>query len=529
LKPLDGWLHGFVYKILRKRICRQKEDHFMNTSSEMGTPPVAMDAGFIEAVIGYARIRRCTAGTELIATGEAADCFYYVEKGTFEVSYQAQQTPIVVALIGTGDFFGEVGFFDQLARTRTVRALVEADVRVFDREVMGRIKARDPFLYSTFLEVLLAMLSRRFRQVLSDRVPLTAYAASLSTGKEHFKGVQAIPADLLGTADWQTINREIEAFKGAMFDVGYHLQREEGGRISEALGHKGLAVLDAFNEKLIRFAELIEAAPAARMMWGYVFKEAFPYLMRSRFCERAYYKPKGYAGDFFMIEMIYRNQPEGDGKLGMLIDMWALEQIPCKAVRGRRRLLRRLLDSLCRERLQGNAPIRIMNLACGPTRELFDLIAACDYSQRIDALCIDIDAEALAFANRNVNPGQHKASIRFMNENVIKWALGRIKHDFGLQDIIYSSGLCDYLDDRLLVAMITRCYSQLKPGGVLIIGNFAPSNPHRYFMDHLLYWRLIYRTMDNMKALFADTPFGDNVQILSEEEHVNLFALAHKV
>jgi extracellular factor (EF) 3-hydroxypalmitic acid methyl ester biosynthesis protein len=500
----------------------------MNTIPVLETAPAPMDAALKESIVGYAAARRYAAGTDLISTGETSDCFYYVEQGTFEVSYQSQQTPIVVALIGAGEFFGEVGFFDRLPRTRNIRAVVDAELRIFDRAVMERIKARDPLLYGSFLEVLLGLVSRRFRQVLSDRGPLSAYAASLSTGKEHFKGLQTLPADLLGTTDWQTINREIEAFKAAMFDVGYQLQREEGAEISKGLCQQGLAVLDAFNAKLIRFADLIKAGPAAPVIWGYVFKEAFPYLMRSRFCERAYYKPKGYAGDFFMIEMIYRNLPEGDGKLGKLIDMWALEQVPCKAVRGRRHLLHRLLDKLCRERLAGDGPIRVMNLACGPSRELFDLLAACDYSRRIDALCIDIDSEALQFADSKVNPGDCQAKIRFMNENVIKWALGRIKHDFGPQDIIYSSGLCDYLDDRLLTALIARCHAQLKPGGVLVIGNFAPSNPHRYFMDFLLYWRLIYRNGDDLKALFARTPFGDDVEILAEQEQVNLFALARR-
>jgi hypothetical protein len=34
-----------------------------------------------------------------------------------------------------------------------------------------------------------------------------------------------------------------------------------------------------------------------------------------------------------------------------------------------------------------------------------------------------------------------------MNENLIKWALGKIDRDFGFHDIIYSAGLTDYLND----------------------------------------------------------------------------------
>ena len=63
------------------------------------------------------------------------------------------------------------------------------------------------------------------------------------------------------------------------------------------------------------------------VMWGYVFKEIFPYFMRSRFAERAYFKPKGYAGDFLMMEHIYADTPKGEGKLGEIVDASCLHVI----------------------------------------------------------------------------------------------------------------------------------------------------------------------------------------------------------
>ncbi|MCD6295156.1 MAG: hypothetical protein J7M20_09630 [Deltaproteobacteria bacterium] len=96
-----------------------------------------------------------------------------------------------------------------------------------------------------------------------------------------------------------------------------------------------------------------------------------------------------------------------------------------------------------------------------------------------------------------------------MNENIVKWALGRVRHNFGPQDIIYSSGLTDYLDNRLFVKLIDRCYEQLRDEGVLIIGNFGPNNPNRQFMDHMLHWRLMHRDVRELKAIFKQTAFGD--------------------
>jgi extracellular factor (EF) 3-hydroxypalmitic acid methyl ester biosynthesis protein len=481
----------------------------------------------IQLVLPFAEQRFCENDRELIATGQQSHCFYYVEKGTFEVSYTTRKTPIVVALIGAGNIFGEIGYFDCMTRMRNIRAVEDSHVRVFDESTMAAIRDHDPEVYADFMEVLLRSVCYRFRQVLADRGPLSAYAALLSTGREQFRGLQPLPADLLGSSAWQQISLQVEEFKAVLFDISYRLQKDEGEAIPPDLVADGEAALDAFNAQVRQYGGGMSAEDA-QLMWGYVFKELFPYFMRSRFAERAYYKPKGFAGDFKMIEHIYRMTPEGDGKLGRLIDGWLLKQVPPQAVRNRRRLLCDLIDRLCRERLNGGRFLRIMNMACGPCRELFDLLARCDYSRYIDALCIDIDAEALQYANRYVNTAPHQASVRFMQENVIKWALGRARQDFGPQDIIYSSGLCDYLDRRLVIRLIERCHDQLNTGGALIIGNFTPANPDRPFMDNIMYWRLIHRDKSEMRQLFAETSFGDRIELITEERGVNLFAVAVK-
>ncbi len=486
---------------------------------------VPSNPDLIQKVLPFAKAVDCPAGNTLIATGEGADCFYYVESGKFEVSYRAQQTRIVVALIGADSFFGEIGFFDHLSRTRHVKAIENAVLRVFNASVMAAIRENDPNVYADFLHHLLGLVCRRFRQVLADRGPLSAYAASLSTGREHFQGLRALPADLVSSAQWQRVSGQIEDFKAALFDIAYRLQKDSGEQISPELLADGEKVLEAFKHQVRHYQQdlSLEHRP---LMWGYVFKELFPYFMRSRFAERAYYKPKGYAGDFMMMELIYRQEPDGDGKLGCLIDDWLLKQVPPQAVRNRRRLMHQLLDTICRQKLDNDQSIQMMNLACGPSRELFDLLEKCDYSHRINALCIDIDPEALQYVNQQVNSGAHQANIRLMHENVIKWALGRANQDLGPQDIIYCSGLCDYLDHRLMLRLINRCHSQLVHGGVLILGNFSPANPDRLFMDNLLYWQLIYRDERDLKKIFADSAFGSQMEVVSEEQGVNLFAVA---
>jgi len=80
----------------------------------------------------------------------------------------------------------------------------------------------------------------------------------------------------------------------------------------------------------------------------------------------------------------------------------------------------------------------------------------------------------------------------------------------------------------MFVKMIDRCHAQLKPGGVLVLGNFGLDNPNRNIMDHLLHWSLIYRDEDTLRDLFSQSRFEGDIQVITEAQGINLFAVATK-
>ncbi|OPY79324.1 MAG: DNA-binding transcriptional dual regulator Crp [Syntrophorhabdus sp. PtaU1.Bin153] len=482
----------------------------------------------IRALLPFSRSLHYRDGEEVIVKGAESRYLYYVEKGILEVSHTIDDTRIVVAIIGSASFFGEIGFFDGTSRVRDIRATEDSVIRVFDTESMDHLRQENPALYGDFVTALARSICGKFRRILEEREPLTAYAASLSTGRRAFMEAKPIPSALLHTRDWQFVNRMVEDFKTSFFDLSHQLQKDDGFETPDPLQEQCFRVMDAFNDRLQETALILKDDESADYLWGYAFKEIFPYFMRSRFAERAYYKPRGYAGDFQMMEMIYSNEPAGDGKLGRLMDAWCLESAAARAVRGRRVFLKKQLEMICEERRNGENPIRIMNLACGSNRELFDFLSTCPYSELIAALCIDADPQALEYTNRHVNVVPHSASVRLMNDNVVRWALGRVRHNFGSQNIIYSAGLADYLDDKMCIALINRCHAYLEEGGILILGNFGYKNHNKIFLDRILQWRLIHRTEENLKEIFAKTLFGANIEIAAEENGVNLFAIAVK-
>jgi hypothetical protein len=294
---------------------------------------------------------------------------------------------------------------------------------------------------------------------------------------------------------------------------------------AEAIQHEVDQACDALFSSLT--ACLQQQPGSALELGAYVFRETYALLMSSAFIDRAYSKPRGYAGDYGTIQMIYNDQPHGVGRLGPFIDRWVLQIAACRAVKNRRGLLTAALREIAAS-WKAAGPMPVTSLASGPARELFDLFGSAD-APNLRAICIDIDEEALAFAAEIARGLGVSDRFRLAQENVIRLSRGRGTLAIEPQQVIYSIGLIDYLADSHIVTLINWAYEQLLPGGTLILGNFAVGNPDQAFMEHILEWSLLHRSTDDLRALFAQSSFGDcPVEVRSEPSGVNLFAFCAK-
>ncbi len=269
-------------------------------------------------------------------------------------------------------------------------------------------------------------------------------------------------------------------------------------------------------------------SPEVRDAQIHEIQERFlPHFLTADGPRRFYEKPRGYAGDAQSIEMIYDNTPSGEGIVGQLLDECFLAQPAAAAVRNRRGLLAGEIERAVERK--GGALTHIASLACGPARELFDVLSDATVARSVHATCVDMDAEALATvaaARRDDTPW---AKMQLIRENLISVAFGRRTLPVEPLDLAYSIGLIDYFDDRLVIRLLNSIYDMLAPGGMVILGNFHPDNPDRGIMECFLEWNLIHRTEADMESLFARSKFGaETVEIVFEEERVNLFAMARK-
>jgi extracellular factor (EF) 3-hydroxypalmitic acid methyl ester biosynthesis protein len=198
------------------------------------------------------------------------------------------------------------------------------------------------------------------------------------------------------------------------------------------------------------------------------------YFSKSYFMKRARTWPQGYPGDYQTLESVYRNTPLSTG-LGYFMDVHFLRSTLGNAVRERIVTLTDILSSSLKQYVRPS----ILNIACGSCRELPGL------SQNImdvggHIICIDHDEAALDFSMRRlVSTPLDPQHTFFKKYNAVKMInYDRNMKEFGPQDIIYSAGFFDYLNDDTLIRLLNSAYRMLKPGGTLI-APFKDANKYR--------------------------------------------------
>lgn len=92
-------------------------------------------------------------------------CMYVIQQGQVEVVSGQDGNLQRLALLGEGDFFGEMALFGGEERSATVRAVGDARVLKVDKRTLLRRIQEDPLLALNILEA----LSNRIRR-LNERV-----------------------------------------------------------------------------------------------------------------------------------------------------------------------------------------------------------------------------------------------------------------------------------------------------------------------------------------------------------------------
>lgn len=260
-----------------------------------------------------------------------------------------------------------------------------------------------------------------------------------------------------------------------------------------------------------------------KMFFGRWFRNDF---VKGRYIEHSMGKPYGYAGDFEIIDMIYRNSPSSLG-LERLYDNYFQMSAISIAVRNRKEDFKKMILDFAQK--SPKKSLKVMDLASGPCRDVCELILGNHLvSKKVQFDCYDSDPNSIQYAKKIL---ENHPSVSFFNQNAVRIALmkdvvAKIPHKY---DVIFSTGLFDYLDYGVSVRLIENLKKILNEEGVLAISDVRDkfSNPSIYFMEWVADWSLIYRGDDEFRKIFLDAGFTEkNLSCSYEQQGVMQYIFA---
>jgi extracellular factor (EF) 3-hydroxypalmitic acid methyl ester biosynthesis protein len=238
------------------------------------------------------------------------------------------------------------------------------------------------------------------------------------------------------------------------------------------------------------------------------------------FTWRAFTKPKGYAGDAQLLDYIYGREeqwpvPSGTTPLGRALFDYTTASPACAGVRARREFIANLLDQLAEE---VHRPT-VLSVAAGHLREAL-LSAAVKRRKLGKYVALDVDADSLE---------EVKRCYGFYGVETCTASFRRLltgKTNLEPFDLVYSTGLYDYLAQPVAQQLTAALFHLVRPRGRLLVANFLPGIRDVGYMETYMGWNLIYRTRRDMLDVAALIPEAQVRDLrLFSEENLNILFL----
>jgi extracellular factor (EF) 3-hydroxypalmitic acid methyl ester biosynthesis protein len=260
-----------------------------------------------------------------------------------------------------------------------------------------------------------------------------------------------------------------------------------------------------------------------------LWRIAGPVLEVGSLQHHARFKPYGYAGDHVMLARICERSV-CDHTLGSVFDRYFLRQAAPEAVRAR---TEHVAASLVSHRLaHAGGEYQAVSVGAGPALDISQAVAALprEFRATLGVRLLDLDPDALDAAGKRLEPQLPVDRVTCTRTNLHRLAKGaRGADELGTANFLVCSGFFDYLDDPTATALLGLFWRQLAPGGLLLVGNFAPHNPSRAYMEWIGNWYLKYRTPEELERLAVQAAIPrDRFRLGCERTGVDLFLVVTK-
>jgi SAM-dependent methyltransferase len=216
------------------------------------------------------------------------------------------------------------------------------------------------------------------------------------------------------------------------------------------------------------------------------------YLLQDPFTKWSFEKPRGYSGDASLLDIYYKHPAANDfiascTELGQQIYAYTSEAASSAAGRERREILARTVDEAAARKEKAE----VLAVACGHLRESESSQALKDGTLG-RWLALDQDPVSVGIVN-DANAG---TAIEAIVGNVS--GLMRRSYDLGTFDLVYASGLYDYLPRAIGIRLTQRLLELVRPGGEFLFANFSDEITTDGYMETFMDWPLILRSDKDM-------------------------------
>lgn len=413
------------------------------------------ERGYLNSVVTTVRLSR---GEHLIRRGEKGGDIYRVLEGELEVIDSRSHPPVILDVIPKGGMVGEIAYLEEQFRSADVRAPDGAVCQRWEKRVLDRLLAEEPFLAAAFFRALASTLAERLRST----------STQVGIAERHRE-----------PGDDQTGRELARRCSARLLEIEPLLRRDRGQAKAEIS-----TILHAFTQELAETVEGLTDADAAAVGRA-VAAEMHPYLVRSHLGELA--MDNGESASLACLRHLDHAQAQGDGPLGELLDEWLLGLRSSRAFRERRaELCNRILENLPLE-----PPLRMM--VVGVASPIF-LQSILDDLGRLggELIVVDDRRDSLDLFQRQI--GNRPRNLRLRLEQREGWELmnGRARIPHNPLHLVVLDGLLDSLPEQLAGRLLAWGAGLLASGGMLLATGMAPS-PDDAIFRYLLELPLIRR------------------------------------
>ena len=239
---------------------------------------------------------------------------------------------------------------------------------------------------------------------------------------------------------------------------------------------------------------------------------------------RSVEKPLGYAGDYEMMNMIYERHYEGDNLFSKIQNNYWCSIPPARANILRLNYFKNKIEEVVMEALKVRNQVRITSLGSGPAKEIADFIKESPLSEHCVFTCVDQEPKALEYSQRvltSIAKQQNKnVQFNFVLANVVSYLRSSPQQFMYEQDLLFASGLFDYLKQSVAKKLTYELLKLVHPQGELIIVNASSTNPGRIGMEFAGEWYLSYRSKEEMSDLVSELEGYHQKELFLDEEQV---------